>query len=343
LLLAFPQISKINLERLRIADKRLGNVLRAHVIATARTLEQKIADAGPFNQRVDPHILTLARNLLVKQGIITPVLVKGMKWYRLTNAHPEQVEARLQEQQVVHGATQEKLFTLRLGQAAEIAVYRALLLGNELTFFGNYPDLDEHDDSTLYTKEEPPSAVNGRKTPGNKKLDFLLFHRVAGVAGVEVKNVREWMYPDRTEIREMIAKCLAIDAVPVLIARRIPYATFSVFNRCGIIIHQLYGQIYASADQALAEQARNKKLLGYHDIKVGNQPDARLEHFIQTNLPGLIGAAREKYELWKEELTEYASGAISYKEFIAKLRGTYVSPEEEAEQQEEADEADDHS
>lgn len=342
--MAFPQISKINPDRLRIADKRLRNVLRAHVIATARTLEQKIADAGPFNQRIDPHILTLARHLLEKQGIITPVLVKGMNWYRLTNADSGQVEARLQEQQVVHGATQEKGFTLRLGQAAEIAVYRALLgLGDELTFFGNYPDLDEHDDSTLYTKEEPPSAVNGRKTPGNKKLDFLLFHRVAGVAGVEVKNLREWMYPDRTEIREMIAKCVAIDAVPVLIARRIPYATFSVFNRCGIIVHQFYGQIYASADQALAEQARNKKLLGYHDIKVGNQPDARLEHFIQTNLPGLIGAARENYDLWKEELTEYASGAINYEEFIAKLRGTYVSPEEEAEQQDEPDEGDDYS
>ncbi len=47
-------------ERLDIARRRLLNILRAHTIALGRTLEQKIADAGPYNQRIDPHVLTQA-------------------------------------------------------------------------------------------------------------------------------------------------------------------------------------------------------------------------------------------------------------------------------------------
>jgi hypothetical protein len=44
--------------------------------------------------------------------------------------------------------------------------------------------------------------------------------------GLECKNVREWLYPDRTEIRQTIDKCLRLDCVPMIIGRRIPYVTF---------------------------------------------------------------------------------------------------------------------
>lgn len=170
-------------------------------------------------------------------------------------------------------------------------------------------------------KEEPPSTVSGLRIPGKKKLDFLWIHDTAGVIGIEVKNVREWFYPDRDGVREMLLKCAAINAVPVLIARRIPYATFSVLNRCGVIVHQLYGQIYPAADAELAIRARDKSLLGYHDIRVGNEPDARLNTFISINLPKLVDAARIKFETWKAEIEEYATGKITYSRFVAKLKG----------------------
>jgi hypothetical protein len=51
-------------------QKRLLVNIEAHGIATARTLEQKISDGGPFNQRVDPHVLTPVRNRLVDEGKI---------------------------------------------------------------------------------------------------------------------------------------------------------------------------------------------------------------------------------------------------------------------------------
>jgi hypothetical protein len=77
-------------EREAIAEKRLTVGLRAHGIATARTLEQKISDSGPFNQRIDPHILTPVRNRLVTDGKITEYEFESVKWYFLpdiTQAH----------------------------------------------------------------------------------------------------------------------------------------------------------------------------------------------------------------------------------------------------------------
>ena len=65
-----PQNIVAHLARLQLAQKRLLNILRSHDIAIDRTLEQKISDAGPANQRVDPHILTQAKALLVGEGRI---------------------------------------------------------------------------------------------------------------------------------------------------------------------------------------------------------------------------------------------------------------------------------
>ena len=72
--------------------------------------------------------------------------------------------------------------------------------------------------------------------PDDKRLDFLVHDLAAGYAGIEVKNLREWLYPDRVEIHELLLKCCALDVVPVLIARRIHYSTYSVLNACGVTI-----------------------------------------------------------------------------------------------------------
>jgi hypothetical protein len=104
--------------------------------------------------------------------------------------------------------------------------------------------LKEHGDDKLYSKDDPPSVVGDLAIPGNKKLDFEIFTETAGIVGIEVKNIREWIYVDRPEVTEMLGKCCALNAVPVLIARRIQYETFSVLNPCGVLIHQTYNQLY---------------------------------------------------------------------------------------------------
>jgi hypothetical protein len=306
-------------DRLSIAKRRLQLVLKKTVVSNARTLEQKISDAGPGDMRVDPHVLTRARNELKDAGTIVRITagVGNTPWFHLRTAAAADVQSRLAHLVSIHDALRAGNLTLRMGQTLEIAAYRALIAQPALMTFGAYTDLDDHDDSTLYSKEEPPSVMSGRRTNG--KLDFVL--TCAGhTAGVELKNVREWLYPDRDEVTELLRKCTDLNIVPVLIARRIPYVTFKLLTTCGVIVHQTYNQLFPAADAVLAEQVRNKSLLGYHDVRTGNEPDARLKKFVDVNLPRLIVARRDIFDSYKDLLSEFAHGAIDYSVFAAKVR-----------------------
>jgi hypothetical protein len=101
-----------------------------------------------------------------------------------------------------------------------------------------------------------------------------------------------------------------------------------VLTECGVIVHQMYNQRYAQADAALAEKVRDKRTLGYHDVRVGNEPDGRLIKFIHVNLPIVLKGARVKFDEKKELVGEYARGGMKYPEFVARVRGREFKPPE---------------
>jgi hypothetical protein len=308
-------------ERARIGRMRLVRVLRRHGVATWRTLEQKIADAGPGGMRVDPHILTPVRKELERDGTLSRRLRGGGTWYALTDTPAATIDARLTEQLPVYRATQADDFKKRMGQTLEIAIARALDAQTTLSdHLGAFLDLDDHDDGALYSKEEPPRRLGTRHIGGDRRLDFLVRHRTAGWVGIEAKNIREWLYPDRPEIFDLLSKCIALDVVPVLIARRIHFSTFLVLNACGVVVHQTYNQLFPSADSALAAKAKHKTNLGYHDIRVGNLPDARLADFISNNLPDAIEQQREQFDKYKDITTRFVNHEMPYAEFAGRVR-----------------------
>ncbi|MGH8679291.1 MAG: hypothetical protein ACREUQ_13200, partial [Burkholderiales bacterium] len=176
--------------------------------------------------RVEPLPLTLARETLEYEGDISSVVIDNTPWYFLSNTPSDVRDSRINELLPIYRATTDHSFTLRIGQALEIAVFRALRDQASLHHFGAFRDLDEHDDSTLYRKEEPPRFVSG-KLIASGPLDFLLAAPTGTIAGVEVKNIRPWIYPKSEDLKEFLRKCCSIDAVPVLIARRISYVARS--------------------------------------------------------------------------------------------------------------------
>lgn len=205
----------------------------------------------------------------------------------------------------------DKQFTLRLGQTLEIAIYKALTSQTTLTFLGGFSDLDSHDDDLLYTKIEPPAMVSGTTDPLDRRFDFLIIHPSAGLAGIEAKNTRQWLYPEHTELRKLLNKACRLDSVPVLIARRFPFITFNLIVQAGGLVHQVFNQLFPSADVRLAQQAAHKDLLGFHDIRVGNEPDARLLKFIHTDLPQLLPAARETFNKYKPLLLKFSESQLT--------------------------------
>lgn len=315
--------------RIELAKRRVANILRAHEIASIRTLEQKIADAGPNNQRVEPLLLGWALSEMLESGSVKKRRAGGTSWYNLPDVNPDTAASRLDEQLATHIALTESRRTTRVGQALEIAIYRALLEVRKFDFFGAFPNLDSHADDTPYTKDGPPKIVSGRQSKGD--LDFILFTPDVGIVGVEAKNRREWLYPRSEEFTKTMRTCCELDVVPVLIARRISYVLQAeICAPCGIIVHEVFNQLLPESDSEIADQARHKRNLGYHDIRVGNRPDARLLRFLGTNLPRLLPEAAVKFKEHRELLSEYASGEITYPKFHFDLQvklGRYVEPD----------------
>jgi len=295
-------------------------VLGKQVVANARTLEQKIADAGPAGMRIDPHVLTPARRELQDEGLVQAINRGGNTWYHLANANPDIVDARLVEVLGLFRAFTANNLPGRLGQTLEIATYRALLSLPDLEFYGRFSDLETHDDATIYSKTEPPNHIGARVLPGDRRLDFMVRHPEAGYLGIECKNIREWLYPDRDEITDLLLKCTSLNCVPVLIGRRIPFVTFKVLTTTGVIVHQTYNQLLPSADIEVAARIKHKDGLGYHDIRLGNQPDARLTKFITENMMAVAPAARERMDQYFDLLAAFGSGDMNYTEFAARVR-----------------------
>jgi hypothetical protein len=184
-----------------------------------------------------------------------------------------------------------------------------------------------------FCPSQPYGPINGRRIPGKKHVDFIVSYGRSRWAAIEVKNTREWLYPSHSNVRELLAKALSIDAVPVLIGRRIPFVTFRVLSPCGLVIHQTYNQLYPGAESALAAKARDKTLLGYHDIRLGNNPDQRLQKFVHENLPRILPDARDRFQEFRDLLMPYASGEKSYAEFAARVRRRQQGTNEDSDKQ----------
>ena len=288
---------------------------------------------------MEPHILTQAREHLSESG---EVLSRGENppWYYLAATPEDIVEDRYRELVAVHRALSGKGVPQRIGQCLEIAVYRVLFeLDSE--YLGSFEDLDLSSGKRRkkpYSKLEPPPRIGNRRIGGKRRLDFMVRHEEAGWAGIEVKNVREWLYPGRDEIRDLMSKCAALDCVPVLIARRYPYVTFKVLKTCGVVVHQTYNQRLHIADEKIAARAKDKRSLGYHDIRLGDAPDDRLRRFLGVNLPKVLPAARERFDDFKDLLEDFGNGEMGYDEFAARVRRREAGVDEDADWEE--DEAD---
>ena len=113
-------------DRKLLAEKRLRSILRSHVIAPMRTLEQKISDAGPFGQRINPHALNEALGGLVSRGNIVREKISNTPWYYLASTPVDIVRERRDELHPIYVRTQDSGFTQRVGQTLEIAVLRSL-------------------------------------------------------------------------------------------------------------------------------------------------------------------------------------------------------------------------
>ena len=97
----------------------------------------------------------------------------------------------------------------------------------------------------------------------------------------------------------------------MLIARRIHYSTRSNFLRPGgIIAHESLFQYYPEDYTELASRVKNKKTLGFTDIRPTEQPHTVTSSFIAVKLPAIVPRASTLWANNKAALVAYAQGSI---------------------------------
>ena len=69
---------------------------------------------------------------------------------------------------------------------------------------------------------------------------------------------------------------------------------------------------FPEAERELVQRAKDKTLLGYHDIRLRNSPDLRLQRFIHENLPKIIPERRRQFNKFKDLLFRYANYEMTY-------------------------------
>jgi hypothetical protein len=325
------------LERIAVGIQRLLNVLERELIAGIRTLEMKISDAGPQELRIEPHLLGLAGlELLHRQRVVAhkhPSTGTHL-WYapiRLTGTDYGQKLDGLIE---TYLATTNPLFTAGLGDPLEISVFKILreIRRNDrrFMFLGSF-DLSARDALGRFRKIEPTTNYNEVALDGPP--DFVFFDPTSGeTAIIECKNHREWVYPSSEAMKTLIAKALAAEMTPVIVARRISAITKFLFcEPAGILAHETYNQLYPETDdaRALAEVVKNVRGLGYFDVRASEEPSPRTVRFFTDLLPGLLPGAAEKFRRHSVSLQAWVSGAMPWRELRQQLAGQYGGADHE--------------
>jgi hypothetical protein len=120
------------------------------------------------------------------------------------------------------------------------------------------------------------------------------------------------LYPRSGILKELIIKATDLNAIPVLIHRRIHYSTITNFLKpAGIIAHESYYQYYPADKAALAADAKNPRLLGFTDVTASEEPHPRTGRFISDTLPKVSASMADVWNRNKQALRDYADGEIN--------------------------------
>lgn len=274
-------------EWIQLAELRIRNILRTRIAANIRQLEVKICESGPPDRRPEPHNLKTALENLRRGGHLRQIKPKGVTkheeaiFYTLKQHYPEPAKSRIQELLVPYRV--HRMLT-------DNADYCSRVLENLVQdSFAAFPHYD-------YLGKLPKPAP----------LDAV-YRLEPHTIGVEVKNVREWVYPMSGRIWVMLRKCLEIDAVPFFIARKMPYITRSVFSRLGVLGFEVYRQVFSPLVANLLQDVQHSDLLGYKDvIAAPSGPHPPLVAYLQNTLPAQIDPYRKRFQAQRTLLTKFA-------------------------------------
>jgi len=238
---------------------------------------------------------------------------KTKNWFSNIGTSQEKILEKISTVAPIYSSVSGGGFGNQTGDALEVIVFKCLETINKsnprFAYQGHF-HLDKPKKNGRFERIEPPQNIGGGVTL--KKPDFIQYGHDFGPLCIECKNYREWLYPRDGIIKELIIKSYQMKSIPVIIDRRIHYTTKTNFlTPAGIIAHESYYQYYPSEYSELAEKVKNKRLLGFTDVRATEDPDVRTIKFFNELLPRVIEDMSKKWSRNKEALYDYATGGMN--------------------------------
>lgn len=312
------------LERIAVAKSRIQSVLDRDIVCNQKTLEQKIAEQGPKPMRVDPHLVGLAIFDLLHLNRLTAHKHESTgttSWLANPGTKKEVVASRLDELAPLYSKIKGNGFGNLTGDALELIVWKCLeqcYAANRRYGFQGHFDLSKPKKNGRYVRTAPPKSLNGKTFIG--EADYFQFGYDEGTLCIECKNYREWFYPQETMIKELIIKANALDAVPVLIVRRLHYTTRSnLLEPAGIIAHETLLQYYPEDQAELAAEVKHARKLGFTDVTATEEPHPRTVRFFSEILPRIVEPMATKWFANRSALVAYALGEINLAQLYTEI------------------------
>ena len=264
-------------------------------------------------RRVDPNHLLTARDELLRSGEIarTPgVPTRGGR--RIDVFHLPVVVGRNATRISRVGARKRLLQARWTGWAMGDARYPSGLVGSagEQVARDSLSASPPHLYAPVQANYGPVASVLGAAVvSGALDSAAWCFSRHEGLVGrpvllpIEVKNLREWLFPDAPQVHQVLHKAAALSAadattplVPTLICRRRHITTLYMAQDLGFFVIEVKKQWLAPSNQYSSRElmeVRNE--LGYEFLSVAAGPDPLLVKILRETLPGRAEAAAERW------------------------------------------------
>ena len=299
----------------------LGREAIMHLLDVERAapwieIEARVSDLvySHVGTRVEPHHLSAARSELMTEGPITSSTgpTRGgseVTLFHLAGATGRRFEDAMARKRLLTAryygwARGTRTRPGRFGPAGEDVVRDALM---EAAPSG-------------YTIESPGREVGTLLgVPLQGPLDAAAHYLVrdeAGIPGrvitvpIEVKNLRDWIYPTSREIYQLLSKSALIqDSVPtrpiapVFVCRRAHITTMRMAKQIGFFVIPAERQYVHQVSEGDLIEIRSE--LGIFDLVQQDGVDTRVERFFRIHLPKVIERTAEDWAASGPELLDY--------------------------------------
>ncbi len=145
--------------------------------------------------------------------------------------------------------------------------------------------------------------------------------------GIEVKNIREWIYPESVEIWKTLKSCIDLECIPIIISRAIHYTAFTFFQDIGALGYKTNHQYFSSTLWGHPLYTPLKNELYFHDMILWKEdkPDPMVTSFFSDVLPERISQTTRNFETNKQLIAKYAQGPLHDENTIITDRSDLMS------------------